>query len=76
MSMKQKMDAVEAEVIGLMEYLDGRNLDGEIALSALVSALITMTFSFGIDVNDVTDKMLQAEALRKQAFPSEGKSLH
>lgn len=74
--MKDKFDKVEAEVIDLMRYLADRNVEPSYTISALVSATITIAGALDIDMGYIVDKMMQAEAFRKEMMSSEGKPVH
>jgi hypothetical protein len=76
MSVDQKMQQVEAETIALMGYLDSRNLRADVGVSALISALTSVSAILDLPVDAITDAMRQARTIRDELFSSEGKSLH
>ena len=74
--MKDKFDKVEEETIGLLKYLSDRNTEPSYTISALVSAIVTISFELDINMGYIVDRMLQAESFRKEMMSSEGKSVH
>ena len=76
MKLKDKMAQVEAETIELMRYLDSRNLRADVGLSALISALTSVSSMLDLPMDSITDALQQARAVRDELFRSEGQSLH
>jgi len=76
MKIQEKMDRVEAETIALMDYLDSRNLRADVGISALISALTSVSAMLDLPMDAITDAMQQARTIRDELFSSEGKSLH
>ena len=76
MNTDKKMALVEVETLALMAYLDSRNLRADIGLSALISALITVSTMLELPIPAVMDAIKEARTMGDELLSSKDKTLH
>lgn len=76
MNTDKKMALVEVETLALMTYLDSRNLRADIGLSALISALITISTMLELSTPALMDAIKEARAMGDELLSSKDKTLH